>query len=155
MLIVIAFLSTAAYLQYNQGLMPCPLCQLQRMVFVSIGFCAFFAWLHNAKQKGTKIYSLLIIILSSAGALLAARQVYIQMQPATPGLNTCGVGIDYLFKTLPFFDALSVVLKGSGACADVSWRFFGFSIPELTFIAFAVLGFIGLTQYLRAKKKKG
>ena len=59
-------------------------------------------------------------------------------------------GLDYMLNAFPLSEALSLVFKGSGECADVQWTFLGLSIPGWTlliFVAMVLFGaFIALTR---------
>ena len=151
-LLTVIFLSFAGYLQYYKGLLPCPLCQLQRIMLGAAGLTAFFAWIHKPKKKGIRVYGYFVVAFCAIGALLAARQIYLQTLPPSDTPTTCGVGIDYIFGSLPFLDALGLILKGTGDCAQVHWRLIGLSLPEWTFVAFLGLGVLGYSQAARAKK---
>ena len=49
----------------------------------------------------------------------------------------------------PLMDALSVLLRGDGNCAEVVWSFLGISIPGWTLVAFLGLAGFNLWQVLR------
>lgn len=151
-LLVIAMFSAAAYLQYEMGLLPCPLCQLQRIMLGVIGVIAFFAVIHGPKSKGIKFYSFLVVFSSIVGGALAARQVFLQYQPSTGLTGNCGVGLDYILQTLPLLEAFKFIIQGAGSCATVTWRLVGLSLAEWTLIAFALFALLGCIQHIRAKK---
>tara|TARA_B100001996_G_scaffold174680_1_gene133322 strand:- start:359 stop:802 length:444 start_codon:yes stop_codon:yes gene_type:complete len=127
------------YLEYVQGLEPCPLCVFQRIAYILIGLIALIGATHNPKDLFLVIYKFLIIITAITGALIAGRQVWLQHLP--PELvPECGPGLDYMLNVFPLSDAIKMILSGSGECAEVQWRFIGFSIAEWSLIMF-----IGMT----------
>jgi disulfide bond formation protein DsbB len=70
--------------------------------------------------------------------------VWLQHTPADKR-PSCGPGLDYLLSTFGPFDALARILRGSGECGEVDWRFLGLSIPEWTlgcFIALAIYAIV-------------
>ena len=135
----IALMVFGLYLEYVQGLEPCPLCVFQRIAYILIGLIALIGATHNPKDLFLVIYKFLIIITAITGALIAGRQVWLQHLP--PELvPECGPGLDYMLNVFPLSDAIKMILSGSGECAEVKWRFIGFSIAEWSLIMF-----IGMT----------
>ena len=135
----IALMVFGLYLEYIQGLEPCPLCVFQRIAYILIGLIALIGATHNPKDLFLVIYKFLIIITAITGALIAGRLVWLQHLP--PELvPECGPGLDYMLNVFPLSDAIKMILSGSGECAEVKWRFIGFSIAEWSLIMF-----IGIT----------
>ena len=58
----------------------------------------------------------------------------------------CGPSIDFIFETFPVSEALSILLRGDGNCAEVTWQFLGLSIPGWTLIAFIGLAIAWMLQ---------
>ena len=135
----IALMVFGLYLEYIQGLEPCPLCVFQRIAYILIGLIALIGATHNPKDLFLVIYKFLIIITAITGALIAGRQVWLQHLPAEL-VPECGPGLDYMLNVFPLSDAIKMILSGSGECAEVQWRFIGFSIAEWSLIMF-----IGIT----------
>jgi len=142
----------AGYLQYNKGLIPCPLCQLQRFMLGAIGLIAFFAIIHNPKPKNAKIYSILTILSSISGSIFATRQVQLQSQSIMAASANCGVSLDYVLDTLPILEAIKFIFQGNGSCAEVSWRIYGFSLAELTIGTFIIFILLAMFQILTTRK---
>jgi len=138
--ICLALLSFGLYLEHFQkSLEACPLCIFQRIAYILIGLIALIGATHNPKDLFLVIYKFLIIITAITGALIAGRQVWLQHLP--PELvPECGPGLDYMLNVFPLSDAIKMILSGSGECAEVKWRFIGFSIAEWSLIMF-----IGIT----------
>ena len=124
------------YLQHVEHLEPCPLCILQRYAFVATGALALIAGLHNPARIGRAVYGLLIVAASGSGAIVAARQSWLQHNP--PTVNDCGPDLAYMLDSFPLSQVLPKVFKGEGDCAKVTWKFFGLSIPEWALLWFAI-----------------
>src|SRR5437764_9471233 len=75
-------LGYAYYLQYVQGLEPCPLCMVQRAFFYLVMIVFAIAALHAPLRLGTWIYAVLIVLFAAGGAATASRQVWLQHLPA-------------------------------------------------------------------------
>ncbi|MBU1424353.1 MAG: disulfide bond formation protein B [Gammaproteobacteria bacterium] len=127
------------YLQYVLRLQPCPLCMIQRFVFIAIGALFLIAALHNAKQIGSKIYSVLIALTAAWGIAVASRHIWIQHLPKdqVPG---CGPGLDYMLKNFPISEVWQELVHGSGDCAEKSWTFLALGIPEWSLVWYVLLG---------------
>lgn len=138
----------ALYLQYGVGLEPCPLCILQRVaVFAAMGVLVV-AIVHDPGRTGQRVYGAIGMLASLFGLGVAGRHVWLQHLPADQ-VPACGPGLNYMLDVFPLRDALSMVLRGSGECAEVDWAFLGFSLAELTAFVFVGLIAFFLFQILR------
>ncbi|MEZ5573444.1 MAG: disulfide bond formation protein B [Halioglobus sp.] len=148
LLAVISMLFARLYLQAYLGLDACPLCMSQRVFVVLWGGIALLAALHNPSSWGRRVYAGLCGLAAWGGAAIAARHVWLQHLPADQ-VPACGPSLEYMLDNLPFEDTLSIVLAGDGNCAEISWTFLGFSIPEQTLAIFCVAILVCLWQGVR------
>jgi disulfide bond formation protein DsbB len=139
---------TALYFQYGLHMHPCPLCITQRIFVFAVSLCALIAVLHNPAALGRRIYAGLGIITAGAGLAVAARHVWIQSLPEDQ-VPACGPGLAYMFDAFPLGDAINLLLRGDGNCADASWSLLGLSMPAWVAVCFAVLIGLNLWQALR------
>lgn len=140
----------ALYLQYGVGLEPCPLCILQRVaVFAAMGVLVV-AILHHPGRTGQRVYGGLGLLASLFGLGVAGRHVWLQHLPADQ-VPACGPGLNYMLDVFPFMEALSMVLRGSGECAEIDWTFQGLSLAEWTAFVFVGLIALFLFQILRRR----
>ena len=126
------------YLQFVQGLDPCPLCILQRVAYLGVAVVCLAGFFHGSAGR---IYGTVALICALAGAAIAARQVWLQHLPADL-VPECGPGLDFILQAFPLFDALKLIFTGSGECAETVWTFLSLSIAEwclFWFAAFSVL----------------
>ncbi len=145
LLVSLASMACALYLQYAVRLQPCPLCIFQRVAMMSAGLIALIAVLHDG---GRRVYALLLALAALAGTGVAARHVWLQHLPADQ-VPDCGPGLNYMLQVFPLHKVLSLVLRGSGECAKIDWTFFGFSLPELSGATFIAIFLLSLWQMLR------
>ena len=136
-----ALLAFAYYLQFQQGLDPCPLCVFQRIGFFLLAGAFLIAGLHAPRQGGARVYAMVLLAIALAGGVLAARHIWIQSLPGNE-VPACGPGLDYLLETLPLWDAVQMALQGSGECAHVD-RLLGISLPVWSLVGFVALGTAG------------
>lgn len=147
-LICAALMGWAFWLQYGEGLDPCPLCMLQRVAIVAIGLIFLVGTFHEPGRVGAWIYAFLLLVVAALGAALATRQVWLQSLP-TDQVPACGMGLSYMLETMPFFDAIRRVLEGSGECAEKAWVFLGLSIAGWTLAFFVAIAFVGIALVRR------
>jgi len=127
---------------------PCPLCILQRIAVILLGILFLLAALHNPGQLGGRIYSALLGLVAIAGTGVAAWHVRLQNLPADE-VPSCGPGLEYMVDNFPLKDALGMIFKGSGECAEVAWRLLGLSMPTWVVIGLVGLGIAGVWNNLR------
>ena len=138
----------ALYAQYILLLDPCPLCVFQRIATISLGIVFLIAALHDAGNLGSKVYAALVTLTAGFGAGVAIWHVRLQNMP-TDEVPSCGPGFEYIMDNFALFDALSLIFKGSGECADVVWRLLGLSMPSWVIIGLGGLGIAGIWNNFR------
>src|SRR2546422_6542813 len=126
------------FLQYVQGLEPCPLCLVQRGFFFAVLGVFVIAALHAPGRRGTMVYSGLAVLFALAGAAVAGRQVWLQHLPADK-VPQCGPDLYFMLNNLPLSRTLEKLFQGSGECAAVDWKFLGLSIAGWALVWFIVL----------------
>ena len=136
------------WLQGQLGLAPCPLCVLARVAFLAAGAVFAVAALHGPAALGQRIYAALALVPLLAGIGIAGRHVWLQHLPADR-VPACGPDLGYILDNFPLAQALELVLRGSGSCAERQWSFLGLSIPEWTLVLFVGLSLLTLWLLLR------
>lgn len=156
-IVCVMLLATAYYMEYVMGLLPCPLCMVQRFAFLLIGLVCLAAVLHNPQPRSASRRSLAargyaagVLLLGVFGAATAGRQVWLQHQPADQ-LPSCLPSLDYMIDVLPVLEMLTLLFSGTADCAKVTWTFLGLSIAECTLLAFIGFALFGLVQLLRSE----
>lgn len=126
------------FLQYVQGLDPCPLCLVQRGFYYLVLGTLAVAALHGPRGGGRIAYGGLAGLFAAGGFGTAARQVWLQHLPADK-VPACGPDLFFMLDNFPLSQVLRKLFLGSGECAVVDWRFLGLSIAEWSLAWFAVL----------------
>ena len=139
----IGLMLMALYLQHALELEPCPLCIFQRVFVIGLGLVMLVAAVHDPVSTGRRVYGALVMLLSLAGVAVAGRHVWLQHLPADQ-VPECGPGLEYMLDAFPLGEAMSMVFRGSGECAEVQWTLLGLSIPEWTLIVFVGATLFGL-----------
>jgi disulfide bond formation protein DsbB len=147
-LAVTVMFASALYLQYVLHEDPCPLCMVQRVIFIAIGTLFFIAALHNPKHITLRIYSTLIALFAMGGIAVASRHIWIQHLPKDQ-VPACGPGLDFMLKNFPMADVWQELMHGSGECAAKGWAFLTLGIPEWSLLAYVALGVWAVLIVLR------
>lgn len=143
-LICIALLGYALYAEQRLNLTPCNLCILQRVAFIWMALWFLVGGLHAPRGGGRWAYAVLVLIGAAFGIAIAIRQLWLQSLPPDQ-VPACGAGFDLLlaqFKAhaIPLSQFATVMLRGSGDCAQVTWRFLGLSMAGWTLVWYILLG---------------
>jgi disulfide bond formation protein DsbB len=138
-LVVAGLFGSALYLQYVLREDPCPLCMIQRVIFIAIGMMFLTAALHNAGRISRWIYSSLIALTALGGVAVASRHIWIQHLPKDQ-VPACGPGLDFMLKHFPMSEVWQELMHGSGECAAKGWTFLGLGLPELSLTWYVLLG---------------
>ena len=143
-LICVALLGYALFAEQQLHLMPCNLCVLQRVAFIWMGLFFLLGGLHAPRGGGRWVYVALVLIGAAFGVAMAVRQLWLQSLPADQ-IPACGAGFDMLLAQLkghyiPLSQFITTMLRGSGDCAQVTWKFLGLSMAGWTLIWYVVLG---------------
>ncbi len=141
-----ALLGYGMYLQHGLGLEPCPMCVVQRYVFVLIAVVALLARLSGSSAVHTG-GAAVMLLLAVLGAFVAARQSWLQWHP--PEVASCGRDIYGMIENFPLQRAIPMIFKGSGDCTKVDWTFLGGSIANWSFVCFAGVALVAMALLWR------
>ena len=136
------------YFQNYLGLEPCYLCMTQRVFVIAVGVIFLAAGLHNPAATGQKIYAGLATLTALGGSFFSIKQLWLQGLPEDQ-VPACGPPVDYLFDAFSVSEAISMLLRGDGNCAEVQWQLLGLSMPGWVLVSFIALAGVGLLQLLR------
>jgi len=133
-------LAFGLYLQEVVGLVPCPMCIVQRYALIFVAVCAGLTG--AAGKKGLQITgTIVVIVLAMLGAYVAARQSWLQWYP--PEVVSCGRDLYGMIEAFPLQRVIPMVFKGSGDCTKVDWTFLGGSIANWSFLWFSGVALLG------------
>lgn len=152
----VILMGVALYLEHVVGLVPCPLCIIQRVLLVLVGLVCLAALIHHPRAASparrpvaARLYAGGVSFFAVLGAAVAGRQVWLQHQPADQ-LPSCLPSLDYMIDVLPLQDIMRMLFSGTADCAKVDWTFLGLSIAEGTLLAFIAFSLFGLIQLFRS-----
>ena len=123
-------IGVALYLQHGLDMLPCPLCVIQRYLFITIGVFALI----GAYTK-PKVGAGLGLLAALGGLYTAGDHLYIL---AHPGLS-CGIDpVETFLNKIPTATYLPFLFKADGLCEDALAPWFGLSIPQWSFLWFGL-----------------
>jgi len=143
-------LGTAILIEPFRSMNPCPMCMMQRAVFVALAAVTLVAALHNPSGTGRFIYGGATLLIAVTGAAIAGRQIWLQSLPEDQ-VPACGPGLEYMLDVFPLLEVIQMSLVGTGDCAEVQWTLFGISIPGWSFLAFSLIAVIALYTMIRKR----
>ena len=137
LMMALAALAFAYFMQFARGLLPCPLCHLQRWALMAVAAVALCALLHRPRTWGVRVYGLLGALFALSGAAAASRQTYLQHHPLIKA--ACVPGLDFLWQADSPWHAVKRLFAGGADCATVHWHALGLTMPEWSLLCFVLL----------------
>lgn len=140
------------YFQLRLGLVACPLCMFQRVALAAIAVLCLIGILLQAGKTLGKILAFLISLSALSGLAIAGRQTWLQHLPADQ-VPECGPDLAFMMEAFPIMEVITTVLSGSGECAEVQWRFIGFSMAEWMVFIFAVMLLVSVRLLFKKERR--
>ncbi|HEV7814717.1 MAG TPA: disulfide bond formation protein B [Janthinobacterium sp.] len=140
-----AMLGAALYLQHGMDMLPCPLCVIQRYLFLAIAAgCLIGA------GAGKPTLGFGIGLLAALGGLgVAGKHLYVL---AHPGLS-CGIDpMETALNKIFTATMLPSVFRADGMCEDALAPVLGLSIPQWSFLGFAIFALVTLWALMRRRR---
>ncbi len=143
-------LVAAYYFQYVEGLNPCPLCIVQRVVVFAIGIWLLLMAVLNSSAGSllSRLTNGVGVVISLVGVAAAGRQVWLQSLPPAD-IPACGPDLAYMMDMFSANEILAELLKGSGDCAKVDWSLFGLSMGAWMLVVFSLFALFFLLRAVR------
>ena len=147
-LTIVLLLLFSVYLQIFKGVIPCPLCTLQRLTFGLLGIIFVIGVLVARFRISRFVINGCAAFTSLLGIFLAGRQIWLQHFPSA-ATEECGVSIQYMMQILPLREVIPKIFQGSVECSQQGWSFFYLDMAEWAFIWFGI--FLTFALYSIAK----
>jgi disulfide bond formation protein DsbB len=147
----IALLAFGMYLQHVVGLVPCPMCIVQRYALVIVTLIAGLSTL-SSKRAVAVGSAVLLLATAGFGAFVAARQSWLQWYP--PEVATCGRDFYGMIETFPLQRVVPMIFKGGGDCTVIDWTFLGGSIANWSFVCFCGIALVSVLLIWRQSRPR-
>jgi disulfide bond formation protein DsbB len=140
----LAFIGAGLYLQHVNGLLPCPLCVIQRYLFLAVALCCFVGAIGDRPRIGAGLG-----LLGALGGLgVAGKHLWVL---AHPGLS-CGIDpMETILNKIPTATMMPWLFQADGLCEDARDTLFGLSIPMWAALSFGALAVA--TAYLMLRRR--
>jgi disulfide bond formation protein DsbB len=148
-LVSMILLAVALYLQHVMNMLPCPLCVLQRYAFAAVAIiCLIAAGRRSlgAQRTGTGLAA----VAALTGLGIAGYHLWIKANPTI----SCGIDpLETSLNTIPTARLLPFLFQADGLCTTEYEPILGLSIPQWSFIWFAIFAIaLGWTAWRRVAR---
>jgi len=122
----------ALYLQHAKDMLPCPLCVIQRYLFLGV---AIFS-LIGAFANRIKALATLALLCALGGLVTVGKHLYVL---AHPGFS-CGIDpMETMLNKIPTATAMPWLFRADGLCEAAQDTVFGLNVPQWSAVWFAIL----------------
>ncbi|MDN4056946.1 disulfide bond formation protein B [Massilia sp. YIM B02769] len=127
-----ALIGVALYLQHAHDMLPCPLCVIQRYLFLAVGIAALIGAFAGKIKLGAGV-----ALLAALGGLgVVGKHLYVL---ANPGFS-CGIDpMETMLNKIPTATLLPWLFQADGLCENATDGIFGLSIPQWSAVWFVLL----------------
>jgi len=127
-----ALIAVALYLQHIMEMRPCPLCVIQRYMFLAIGVFS----LVGAISGKVRAWTILALLGAIGGLATVGKHLYVI---ANPGFS-CGIDpMETMLNKIPSAVYLPGVFRADGLCEGATDAILGLAIPQWSALWFVVL----------------
>jgi disulfide bond formation protein DsbB len=135
-------------LAHTLNLAACPLCILQRMLYLLLTLEAAAIWALAGSTLARRIGALAMAITALTGAGIAAYQTWLQR--FAKGVS-CTADQPWWEHFVNWAGSVwPLMFEASGLCSEAGWKFLGLSIAEWSLVAFTSMTIAMLSATLRA-----
>lgn len=129
------------------GLLPCPLCWLQRGIFVGFFLLSLMALLLKRIALIRWLLVAAFALVAATGIGIALRHLYIKLNPSSVG---CGLDVETLLDFFPVQEALTQMLVGSSDCAQAA-NLLGLPLPVWSLAGYLALGSLAIYSLIKTR----
>ncbi len=134
-------------LAHTMNLAACPLCILQRMLYLLLALEAIAAWVLAGAVVQRRVAALLMLVTTITGVGIAAYQTWLQRW--AKGVS-CTADQPWWESFVNWAGSQwPLMFEASGLCSEAGWKFLGLSIAEWSLIAFSSMTIAMLIALLR------
>ena len=147
----VALVGGGLFLAHTLNLAACPLCILQRMLYLLLALEAIAAWLlagpASASTLPRRAAAFVMAATAATGVGIAAYQTWLQR--FARGVS-CTADQPWWERLVNWAGSQwPLMFEASGICSEAGWKFLGLSIAEWSLFAFACMTLAMLAAMLR------
>lgn len=140
------------YLAQTLNLAACPLCILQRMVYLTLALTSLIALFLSRCRLSQTLIALGNSGLAGTGAFIAGYQVWLQRFATDV---SCTANAPWWEEFVYWAgEKVPLLFNATGLCSEAGWKFLGLAIADWSLLAFTgllVLSLIALFKTLRGR----
>ncbi|MEN3278676.1 MAG: protein dithiol:quinone oxidoreductase [Massilia sp.] len=146
-LISFALIGVALYLQHAKDMLPCPLCVIQRYLFLGVGIAALGGALSDKIRAGAAV-----ALLAALGGLgVAGRHLYVL---ANPGFS-CGIDpMETALNKIPTANLMPWLFRAEGLCENAGDTIVGLSVPQWSAVWFVLLALALVWLFIMGRRER-
>ena len=130
--ICFALIAAALYLQHALEMQPCPLCVIQRYMFLVVGVAS----LVGAMGGKVRAWTLVALLGAVGGLYTVGKHLYVI---ANPGFS-CGIDpMETFLNKIPTAEFLPWLFRADGLCTGAVDQVLGLAIPQWSAVWFVVV----------------
>lgn len=145
----IGLVAAAVILAQLLRLAACPLCIVQRMLYLALSGAAILGLLAVKNRFWSATAALLMAAFAATGAFVAGYQTYLQRFAHDTQCSGAAAWwelvVDWAGERVP------LLFQASGLCSEPGWKFIGLSIAEWSLLSFCFLTLLSLFALLRRR----
>jgi disulfide bond formation protein DsbB len=128
----LALVGAALYLQHAKDMLPCPLCVIQRYLYLGIAIFSLVGAFSGKIKAGAG----LALLCALGGLGVVGKHLYVL---AHPGFS-CGIDpMETVLNKIPTATLLPGLFRADGLCEAAQETVFGLNVPQWSAVWFAIL----------------
>jgi disulfide bond formation protein DsbB len=146
-LVALGLVAGGVILAQTMNLAACPLCVLQRMLYLLLTLESIAAWMLAGSRPARRAVALVMAATALTGVWIAAYQTWLQR--FAKGVS-CTADQPWWEEFVNWAGSQwPLLFEASGLCSEAGWKFLGLSIAEWSLIAFSSMAIAMLAALLR------
>jgi disulfide bond formation protein DsbB len=146
-IVALGLVAGGVLLAQTMNLAACPLCVLQRMLYLLLALESLVAWMLAGSKPGRRVAALVMAATALTGASIAAYQTWLQR--FAKGVS-CTADQPWWEQFVNWAGSQwPLLFEASGLCSEAGWKFLGLSIAEWSLVAFTSMTIAMLANLLR------
>lgn len=128
----LALVGAALYLQHAKDMLPCPLCVIQRYLFLGIALFSLVGAFAGKIKAGAS----LALLCALGGLGVVGKHLYVL---AHPGFS-CGIDpMETVLNKIPTATLMPWLFRADGLCEAAQDTVFGLNVPQWSAVWFVIL----------------
>lgn len=145
--VALGLVAGGVFLAQTMNLAACPLCVLQRMLYLLLSLESIAAWMLAGTKAGQRASAAVMAATTLTGAWIAAYQTWLQR--FAKGVS-CTADQPWWEQFVNWAGSQwPLLFEASGLCSEAGWKFLGLSIAEWSLVAFTSMTVAMLVNLLR------